>query len=41
MGPQGRAFGETEYDLNKRNDALVELYRQLQERHFVSRRSRR
>ncbi len=40
MGRQGRAFVEDEYDLNKRNDALVELYRQLQERHLVSRRSR-
>jgi colanic acid/amylovoran biosynthesis glycosyltransferase len=39
MGRQGRAFVETEYDLDKRNDALVELYRQLQERHLVSRRS--
>jgi colanic acid/amylovoran biosynthesis glycosyltransferase len=37
MGRQGRAFVEDEYDLNKRNDALVELYRQLQERHSVSR----
>jgi colanic acid/amylovoran/stewartan biosynthesis glycosyltransferase WcaL/AmsK/CpsK len=40
MGRQGRAFVETEYDLDKRNDALVELYRQLQERHSASRRSR-
>ena len=39
MGRQGRAFIEDEYDLDKRNDALVELYRQLQERHLVSRRS--
>ena len=29
MGRQGRAFVETEYDLDKRNDALVELYRQF------------
>ncbi len=40
MGRQGRAFVEQEYDLNKRNDALVELYRQLQERHLVACRSR-
>ena len=38
MGRQGRAFIETEYDLDKRNDALVELYSQVQERH-LSRRS--
>jgi len=38
MGRQGRAFIETEYDLDKRNDALVELYCQLQKRH-LSRRS--
>jgi colanic acid/amylovoran biosynthesis glycosyltransferase len=36
MGRQGRAFVEDEYDLHKRNDALVELYRQLQERHLMS-----
>jgi colanic acid/amylovoran biosynthesis glycosyltransferase len=41
MGRQGRAFVETEHDLDERNDALVELYRQLQERHLASRRSRR
>ena len=41
MGRQGRAFVENEYDLNQRNDAVVELYRQLQECHLVSRRSRR
>jgi colanic acid/amylovoran biosynthesis glycosyltransferase len=41
MGRQGRAFVEDEYDLDKRNDALVELYRQLQERHLVSYCSRR
>jgi colanic acid/amylovoran biosynthesis glycosyltransferase len=41
MGRQGRAFVEKEYDLNQRNDAVVELYRQLQERHLVSRRSHR
>jgi colanic acid/amylovoran/stewartan biosynthesis glycosyltransferase WcaL/AmsK/CpsK len=39
MGRQGRAFIETEYDLEKRNDALVELYRELRERHSASRRS--
>src|SRR5260221_9703606 len=38
MGRKGRAFVEIEHDLNKRNDALVELYRQLQERHLLSRR---
>jgi colanic acid/amylovoran biosynthesis glycosyltransferase len=37
IGRQGRAFIEDEYDLNKRNDALVELYRQLHERHLASR----
>jgi colanic acid/amylovoran biosynthesis glycosyltransferase len=41
MGRQGRAFVEDEYDLDKRNDALVELYRQLQESHLASRRFRR
>jgi colanic acid/amylovoran biosynthesis glycosyltransferase len=41
MGRQGRAFVEAEYDLNKRNDALVELYLQLQERHLGPNRSRR
>ena len=41
MGRQGRAFVEAEHDLGKRNDALVELYRQLQERPSASRRSRR
>jgi len=40
MGRQGRAFVEAEYDLNQRNDALVELYRQLQKRHLLSRRPR-
>jgi len=37
MSRQGRAFVEAEHDLEQRNDALVELYRQLQERHLVSR----
>ena len=41
MGRQGRAFVENEYDLNQRNDALVELYRQLQERNLLSRHPRR
>jgi colanic acid/amylovoran biosynthesis glycosyltransferase len=36
MGRKGRAFVEAEYDLNQRNDALVELYRQLRERHSLS-----
>jgi colanic acid/amylovoran biosynthesis glycosyltransferase len=36
MGREGRAFVEEEYDLNKRNDALVELYHKLQERHLAS-----
>ena len=40
MGRQGRAFVEAEYDLDQRNDALVELYCQLQERHSVSCRPR-
>jgi colanic acid/amylovoran biosynthesis glycosyltransferase len=29
IGKKGRAFVEAEFDLNKRNDALVELYRKL------------
>jgi colanic acid/amylovoran biosynthesis glycosyltransferase len=29
MGRKGRAFVETEFDLSKRNDALVELYRSI------------
>lgn len=29
MGRKGRAFVETEFDLRKRNDALVELYRRI------------
>lgn len=29
IGKKGRAFVETEYDLSKRNDALVELYRRV------------
>jgi colanic acid/amylovoran biosynthesis glycosyltransferase len=41
MGRQGRAFVKTEHDLDKRNDALVELYRQLRERHRMSGRSGR
>jgi colanic acid/amylovoran biosynthesis glycosyltransferase len=38
MGREGRAFVETQYDLDRRNDALVELYRQLQEHYLVPRR---
>ena len=30
MGRRGRAYVEAEYDLEKRNDALVALYRALQ-----------
>jgi colanic acid/amylovoran biosynthesis glycosyltransferase len=40
MGRKGRAFVEAEYDLDQRNDALVELYRQLHERHLLSCRPR-
>jgi colanic acid/amylovoran biosynthesis glycosyltransferase len=40
MGRQGRAFVETEHDLDERNDALVELYCQVQERYSAPRRSR-
>jgi colanic acid/amylovoran biosynthesis glycosyltransferase len=29
IGKKGRAFVETEFDLNKRNDALIELYRRV------------
>jgi colanic acid/amylovoran biosynthesis glycosyltransferase len=29
MGKKGRAFVESEFDLSKRNDALVELYRRI------------
>ena len=29
IGKKGRAFAEAEFDLNKRNDSLVELYRDL------------
>jgi colanic acid/amylovoran biosynthesis glycosyltransferase len=29
MGEKGRAFVESEFDLSKRNDALVELYRRI------------
>jgi colanic acid/amylovoran biosynthesis glycosyltransferase len=29
MGKKGRAFVESEFDLCKRNDALVELYRRI------------
>ena len=39
MGRKGRAFVEIEHDLEKRNDALVELYRQLRERQSMSRHS--
>jgi colanic acid/amylovoran biosynthesis glycosyltransferase len=38
MGRQGRAFVEAEHELDKRNDALVELYHHLQERQLRSRR---
>jgi hypothetical protein len=29
IGKKGRAFVEAEFDLSKRNDALVELYRRV------------
>jgi colanic acid/amylovoran biosynthesis glycosyltransferase len=32
MGKKGRAFVENEFDLRKRNDALVELYRDVSTR---------
>jgi hypothetical protein len=32
MGKKGRVFVETEFDLRKRNDALVELYRDVSTR---------
>jgi colanic acid/amylovoran biosynthesis glycosyltransferase len=38
MGRQGRAFVEAEHELDKRNDALVELYHKSQELHLASRR---
>jgi hypothetical protein len=31
IGKKGRAFVEAEFDLRKRNDALIELYRSLSE----------
>jgi colanic acid/amylovoran biosynthesis glycosyltransferase len=38
MGKKGRGFVEAEFDLSKRNNALVELYRGLSRQHPFSNR---